>query len=136
MPMFDISCRVFLKSETGSTNPELQVKEIENNFSNCRVGVRLNRKYRIVRRFIRSIKAKTHADGSAELMIECEGGIPIKKLVTGQDNTVEPNLSSLIKFYRIDPDQPFDILDVKLRKPGARVSDGLENSSSLATELS
>lgn len=136
VPLFDISCRVFLKRDEESDTPEFQAREIEKNFSNCLVGVRLNRKYRIVQRLVRSVKASAHAEGTAELMIECEGGIPIKKLVTGQDNTVEPNLSNLIKFYHIEPERPFDILDVKLRRLGAKATEGMEDFSTANAGLS
>lgn len=116
IPMFDIRCKVYLRKDEGTTVSELHVDEIEKNFSDSVVNVRLNRRYRVVQRLVKSIRASVLEDGTAELMIDCEGGIPIKKFVTGQDNTVEPNLSNLVKYYHIDPEMPFDILDVKLRK--------------------
>ena len=120
VPLFDISCKVNLKSEGATQMSELKKDEIEKNFSDCIVNVRLNRKYRVVQRFIKSVRVRVNENGTAELVIECEGGIPIKKLVNGQDNTVEPNLSHLIKHYYIDPEKPFDILNVELRKHDIR----------------
>ena len=117
VPMFDINCKVYLKSDGDEHISELHTDQIEKNFSDRIVNVRLNRRYRVVQRVVRTIRATVHEDGTAELIIECEGGIPIKKFVTGQDNTVEPNLSHLIQHYHIDPERPFDILDVKFRRP-------------------
>lgn len=134
VPMFDINCKVYLKSDGDTQAPELNKEEIERSFSDCVVNVRLNRRYRVVQRIIRSVRASIPENGMAELVIDCEGGIPIKKLVSGQDNTVEPNLSHLIKNYHLDPDMPFDILNVELRKSDVRGSRGNRYSSTASAD--
>lgn len=136
VPMFEISCRVFLKRDEGANVSEFRREEIENSFSKRTLNVRLNRRYRVVQRLVRSISAIENVDGTAELAIKCEGGIPIKKFVTGQDDTVEPNLSSLVKSYHIDPERPFDILDVFLSKSQTRGTSGSQHFGDSGEDLS
>ncbi len=48
-----------------------------------------------------------------QLSIICDGGLNIKKFVSGEENMVEPNLSQLLNCnFRADPKKPFDILRV------------------------
>ena len=115
IPQFEVRCKVYLMNGSSHQETKLNGYDIERNFSNLVVNVRLSRKYRIVRRLIRSIKIELESNDRAEILIDCDGGIPIKKLVNGQDNTVEPNLSKLIIPFRLDEEKPFDILGVKLK---------------------
>lgn len=116
IPPFDVTCKVYLKRNDETSELQLQKDEIEKNFTDCIVNVRLNRRYRVVKRHVKCTRVRVLDDGNVELAMDLEGGIPIKKLVTGQDSTVEPNLSHLLKSYHIDQNKPFDILDVVLRK--------------------
>lgn len=122
IPKFEMLCRVNLVlREGGSPMPASQIQEILQKFSNMVVNVRLSRKYRTVQRLIRSISLAGETNETGEmihLLMQCEGGIPVKKFVTGQDNTVEPNLSELVGAYEIDQKQPFDILEIKVRAKG------------------
>jgi len=141
VPQFDVKCVVNLIRKESESPQELRVEDIERNFSEALVNVRLSRKYRIVQRLIHSIKAKTTDGGAkAELLIVCEGGVPLKKLVTGQDDSVEPNLSNLLSQYQIDQERPFDILEVKMRKakpkPGRRGREQPASDESRIEELS
>ncbi len=125
VPQFDIVCRInMIRKEGLAEVPDLPLKELQEQFSNAIVDVRLSRKFRLVQRRIRSISI-TSGDGhqNLQLSISCEGGIPLKKLVSGQNNDVEPNLSVLTSAYEIDPMQPFDILDIKMRKAKGHASD-------------
>ena len=123
VPQFDVKCVVHLIRKDSDTPQELHAEEIQRNFQNTVVNVRLSRKFRVVQRQIYSISAKITNEGqNAELLIECEGGIPLKKLITGQDNSVEPNLSNLLMQYQIDQEKPFDILDVRIKKPRQKQS--------------
>ncbi len=128
VPQFDVRCRVYL-SRNEVSQYETQLEEIKRNFTEAIINVRLSRKNRVVHRVIHSISPKQSDRNDLELLIDCEGGIPIKKLITGQDNSVEPNLSNLILGYAIDPEKPFDILDVKTRRPNPnrRVREHPEN---------
>ena len=74
------------------------------------VSVRLSRKFRTVQREIQKIRGRVLDEGETiELEVHCDGGIPLKKLVLGQDGTVEPNLSQLFGSYDIERDKPFEI---------------------------
>lgn len=123
VPQFDVKCVVHLVRKETDAPQELLVDEIQRNFTEALVNVQLSRKYRVVQRLIHSIVATPSKDGlRAELLITCEGGVPLKKLVTGQDDSVEPNLSNLLSQYSIDQEKPFDILDVSVRKASQRPS--------------
>lgn len=136
VPQFDIKCVVhLLRNQTCSPQP-LSVDKIEKNFSEAIVNVHLSRKYRVVQRMIHSISAKVLEGGSrAELLINCEGGVPIKKFISGQDDGVEPNLSGLLSQYSIDREKPFDILDVKVKAPSKSGRRGHEQRSTPEGQL-
>ena len=117
VPQFDVKCVVHLLRKETESSQIISGEEIERNFAEAMVNVHLSRKYRVVQRMIHSIRVNLLEGGSkAELLISCEGGVPIKKFITGQDGSVEPNLSGLLSLYIIDQEKPFDILDVKVRK--------------------
>lgn len=116
IPQFEVVVKVYLKKEN-TAEGTLRTNEIQNMFNDIYVSVRLSRKYRTVQRKIHSIEAKEEGQTSAILLVRCDGGIPLKKLVTGQDDTVRPNLAPFVHPYRVDADAPFDILNVKA-KPG------------------
>ncbi|MDG6906871.1 MAG: hypothetical protein JRN20_13910 [Nitrososphaerota archaeon] len=121
VPQFNVTCVVHLvKNETDSPQI-LSSEEIERNFSQAIVTIRLSRKYRMVQRMIHSIIVKPLNGGAkVDLIIKCEGGVPIKKLITNEDGSVEPNLSTLLAHYTIDQERPFDVLDVSVRKGHAK----------------
>jgi len=115
--MFEITAKVHLKKkpEVQPLNPS-QVETIESKFAKMRASVRLSRKFRTVQKEIHWIHCKLLEKGETlELEINCDGGVPLKKLVSGQDNTVTPNLGELLASYEVDREQPFDILKVKIK---------------------
>ena len=52
---------------------------------------------KIRRRKIRNIEIKTQDEKYLELIIECQGGLYIKELISGDDNRTNPSISSLLK---------------------------------------
>ncbi|MFI5420491.1 MAG: hypothetical protein ACHQ1H_05950, partial [Nitrososphaerales archaeon] len=123
VPQFEIVAAVNLvKKPEASPLEESRLKALESNAPNQMVTVRLSRKSRTVQKRIESIKTKVSDGGTRlQLVIKCDGGIPLRKLVTGKDYGVEPNLSELLSSYEIDPAKPFDILQVKIKSssPGS-----------------
>jgi tRNA pseudouridine synthase 10 len=113
IPQFEVLAKVFLR-RSESPNEAFKSTEIVADFQNLAVNVKLSRKYKTVRRWVHSVEAQLE-DYGASLTINCEGGIPLKKLVTGLDGTVEPNFSSYVIGYEIDKERPFDILEVKAK---------------------
>lgn len=51
----------------------------------------------IRKRHVRNIEIKKLNEGCLELIIECQGGLYIKELISGDDNRTHPNISSLLK---------------------------------------
>jgi tRNA pseudouridine synthase 10 len=50
----------------------------------------------IRKRRIRDIEIKVLADGCLALIIECQGGLYIKELISGDDNRTNPSISSIL----------------------------------------
>ena len=117
VPQFEIAAAVNLvKKPEAPPLEQSRLDALESNAPNQIVTVRLSRKSRTVQKRIESIKTKVSDGGERlQLLIKCDGGIPLRKLVTGRDYGVEPNLSELLSSYEIDPSKPFDILDVKVK---------------------
>lgn len=114
IPQFRMKGIVYLvKSSSEQEASKIEREEIEK-FQDATVQVHLSRKYRVTTRKIYSVKVKEVSSHPLALELVCDGGIPIRKLLTGEDGTVNPNLSSYIVGYTIDPNQPFDILDVEI----------------------
>ena len=113
---FMMKCLVYLmqKPEEGQeANFHLSKEDIESKFRERSVQVKLSRKFRIVTRIVHSVEVKKVDDHHPYVLdIDCDGGIPIRKLVSGQDQIVSPNLSSFIHGLEVDPEMPFDILDI------------------------
>jgi tRNA pseudouridine synthase 10 len=119
IPQFEITARVNLRKRSDDAEPlsASQADAIEKNFHRAQVNVRLSRKFRTVQKEITNISCRPNKNGDLiELMVECDGGIPLKKLITGQDETVRPNLSQFLSSYEIDPERPFDIEDVRVKE--------------------
>ncbi len=139
VPQFEISARVYLRRKPeGLRIGNSELEDVRERFSNVHVSVRLSRKFRTVQREIQKIRGRVLDEGETiELEVHCDGGIPLKKLVLGQDGTVEPNLSQLFGSYDIERDKPFDILEVKI-KPIRRESIGSshENDADIEKDLS
>ncbi|MDG7000308.1 MAG: hypothetical protein JRN15_14490 [Nitrososphaerota archaeon] len=117
IPQFEITARINLKRKDESSDISINLEAIHTKFSEVFVNVRLSRKYRTVKRKIHSIEGHIAEGGlTASLVLNCEGGIPLKKFVSGEDGTVEPNISSLLIPYELDSIMPFDIMDVRIKK--------------------
>jgi tRNA U54 and U55 pseudouridine synthase Pus10 len=111
-----MKCLVYLtqKPEEGQdANFHLSKEDIEAKFRERSVQVKLSRKFRVVTRIVHSVGVKKVDDHHPYVLdIDCDGGIPIRKLVSGQDQIVSPNLSSFMHGLDVDPEMPFDILDI------------------------
>ncbi|MDA4129336.1 MAG: hypothetical protein OK457_01065 [Thaumarchaeota archaeon] len=134
VPQFEIVASInLLRKPGGATLDEAQVETVESKFSHLWATVRLSRKLRAVRKRIESIKLEVLENGNViHMNVMCDGGIPLKKLVNGIDNSVEPNLSEALLGYEIDPRRPFDILDVRIKKIQAPASHQLQKEWELS----
>jgi tRNA pseudouridine synthase 10 len=112
IPQFKMKCLVYLSKscepEEGvqsGKGPYVMSKEIESNFRDRFVQVKISRKFRTVSRLIRNIEVMQNLDNHPYVLkIDCDGGIPIRKLVNGNDGAVSPSLSEYISGYVIDPE--------------------------------
>jgi tRNA pseudouridine synthase 10 len=124
IPQFTMKCRAYLvqkepnKSETVAN---ITMEEIESKFKDLSVRVRLSRRFRVVNKRIHSIIVmKNKHDHPFVLEIECDGGIPIRKLVSGEGDAVLPNLSQYVANFTLDPTMPFDVENIILAEGKTR----------------
>jgi tRNA pseudouridine synthase 10 len=115
IPHFRLSCIVNLVASLDKTHTiDLTEGELED-FRDRVVQVKLTGKFRVTHRKIYSAKLwKNRSDTNYFLELECEGGIPIRKLITGENGAVSPNLSEHLKGLSIDSTRPFDLTDIRL----------------------
>lgn len=131
VPQFRIRCVAYLIRDGGakgaeSSEPPIALREIESKFENAYVQVRISRKDKVVTKKVHSIlatRAEPESPHAYRLTIDCDGGIPIRRLVLGGDDSVSPNLSSYVGGLILDPEAPFDIEEVSLveSKPEPRM---------------
>jgi tRNA pseudouridine synthase 10 len=118
IPQFTMSCFAYLiPSSFGDPSqvPKVMKEEIESKFKDITVTVRATRRFRVVAKRIRSILVhETNGDRRVVLEINCDGGVPIKKLVSGEDDCVLPNLAPFIMGLKLDPEMPFDVANIIL----------------------
>ncbi len=117
IPTFEIQAKVFLRKKPESPPLETgQIRAMESKFTKAGVSVRLSRKFRTVQKEIHWIRVKAKDAGeSVEVKVSCDGGVPLKKLISGQDDTVSPNLGQYLGSYEIDRARPFDVLRVTIK---------------------
>lgn len=118
IPQFTMRCFAYLvqpPQREGDIPSKVMKDEIESKFKDLSVRVRLSRRFRVVTKRIQSILVQeSKEDHRVVLDINCDGGIPIKKFVSGEDESVSPNLAPFIGGLELDPQMPFDIANVTL----------------------
>ncbi|MHB8568170.1 MAG: tRNA pseudouridine(55) synthase [Nitrososphaerales archaeon] len=117
IPQFKLECEVHLvrKLVEGESNDQatIDIKKIESSFSPAEIIVQVPRKFRTVSKKVDSVSVNEEG-GHATLVIRCDGGIPIRKLLAAKDDSVSPNFNEFIRGYAIDDSKPFDVLAVDL----------------------
>lgn len=124
IPQLDLKCRVYLKwkspNDVLARDRLLSIgNDIEKEFSNRTVRIKLSKRYKSINRKIKYISLQLPGDGAASdlactIEIGLEGGVPMRKFVMGNDE-VYPNLSPFLANFIMDPLRPFDIIDVDIR---------------------
>lgn len=107
---FKVTYLVNIKSDT--IIEQGKVKTLENYFTDKTVKA-TNTKGKSSLKRVYELRLRHHTRKGIQLTIICDGGLNIKKLVSGEENMVEPSLSQLLDCnFRTDPKKPFDILRV------------------------
>ncbi|HKW04460.1 MAG TPA: tRNA pseudouridine(54/55) synthase Pus10 [Nitrososphaerales archaeon] len=117
IPQLKMECLVHLirdPSTKSLVKPDFN--EIEK-FKEVTVQVHLSSKYRMVTRKVYAISVEDHSENRFDLRIICDGGIPVKKLVSGEEGTVLPNISNSVNGFTIDQSQPFDVINLEISPP-------------------
>jgi tRNA pseudouridine synthase 10 len=124
IPQVEMKCRVYLKWK----NPENPLspeqldslgKAIQGEFSDRLVRIKLSKRYKSISRKIRYASLSRSQQGTGDLActleIGAEGGVPIRKLVTGSDE-VDPNFGKFLESFVMDPLRPFDVIDIESKQ--------------------
>ncbi|GEM_PF-401662 len=115
VPQFRLQSEIHLIKDADFTaRPKIDAQAIESCFSSRDVIVSVPRKFKRVRKRVDFVKVCEDTGESAKLLINCDGGIPFRKLVKNDDDSVSPSFGQFIEGYNIDERMPFDILSVDL----------------------
>lgn len=89
-----------------------KIKILKDYFTN-RIVKATNTKGKTSLKKVYQLRLRHCTRNGIQLSIICDGGLNIKKFVSGEENMVEPNLSQFLNCnFRADPKKPFDILRV------------------------
>ncbi len=65
---------------------------------------------------VHSVTVESVKGLTMQVKIECEGGLSIRRFLTGEGEEVEPNISGILKRkVKMNQEMPFDILAVNLK---------------------
>ena len=110
---FDVRVQVNTCFEVGLTQERRRA--IEEAFRNCVVEMDSPNKPKVLRKAVRNLKVVRVAGGNATIIFDCDGGLNVRRFVTGEGSTV-PSLSAVAGCgVSLDEARPFDVLDVTLR---------------------
>ncbi|MBI4258881.1 MAG: hypothetical protein HY619_07985 [Thaumarchaeota archaeon] len=91
------------------------IQTVEEAFRNCVVEMDAMNKPKVLRKHVQNMKFKQVRGKRAILVFESEGGLNVRRLITGEGYTT-PNVSSVSKSQvSLDEEKPFDVLGVSLR---------------------
>jgi tRNA pseudouridine synthase 10 len=114
IPQLKMECLVHMVRDPSTKSPvQPDFNEIER-FKDVTVQVHLSSKYRMVTRKVYAISVEAHSENRFDLRITCDGGIPVKKLVSGEEGAVLPNISNSVNGFAIDQSQPFDVINLEI----------------------
>jgi len=92
------------------------VQNLEESFNETSVKMSPANKNKSVTKKIYSIKVESIKGLTMQMKMECEGGLSIRRFITGEGDEVEPNISGILKReIKINQRIPFDILAVNLK---------------------
>lgn len=116
IPQLKMECLVHLiRDPSNKSLDKPDINEIEK-FKELTVQVHLSSKYRMVTRKVYAISVEEHSENRFDLRITCDGGIPVKKLVSGEEGAVLPNISNSVNGFAIDQSQPFDVINLEISR--------------------
>jgi tRNA pseudouridine synthase 10 len=110
---FDVRVQVNTSFEVSPTQERRRA--IEEAFRNCVVEMDSPNKPKVLRKAVRNLKVVRVAATRATIIFDCDGGLNVRRFVTGEGSTV-PSISSVAGCrVSVDEARPFDVLDVTLR---------------------
>ena len=110
---FILEAKVNIKS---NCSDKKRIKKLENVYKEKEISIFSTNKNKHFTRKIHSIKIKKIIDKRFSAELICEGGINIKKLISGENNEINPSFSEILKGKCfVSSRAPFDIDKVELK---------------------
>ena len=110
---FILEAKVNIRS---NCSDKKRIKKLENVYREKEISIFSTNKNKYFTRKIYSIKIKNIIDKRFSAELVCEGGINIKKLISGENNEINPSFSQILKGKCFASNRaPFDIYNVKLK---------------------
>ena len=110
---FILELKVNIKSNCSNKK---KIKKLENEYKEKEISVFSTNKNKHFTRKIYSIKIRKITDKGFSAKLICEGGINIKKLISGENNEISPSFSQILKAKCSTSSRaPFDIYKVELK---------------------
>ena len=92
------------------------IQNLEESFDETSVKMLPANKNKSIIKNIHSVKVESIKGLIMQMKMECEGGLSIRRFITGEGDEVEPNISGILKReIKINQRIPFDILAVNLK---------------------
>ncbi len=89
------------------------LKMLEDVFRDVSVSVATPNKRNIASKNIYSLTVESAKGRNIQVKVECDGGLSIRRFLTGEGGEVTPNLATVVnRQVALDEEKPFDILDV------------------------
>ena len=116
IPPFTMGVKIYLLRKNATFEEKIKLEELRNSFVDRIVSVKLSKKLRTVSRNVYKVSIQNRKDKDGlVLKLECDGGIPIRKLVNGDQDIVFPNFGDFLKGFELDETMPFDIMKVETK---------------------
>jgi tRNA pseudouridine synthase 10 len=110
---FILEVKVNIKSNCSNKK---KIKKLESQYKEKEISVFSTNKNKYFTRKIYSLEIKKIIDKRFSVKLICEGGINIKKLISGENNEIDPSFSQILKAKcSTSKRAPFDIYKVKLK---------------------
>ncbi|MHB1908138.1 MAG: tRNA pseudouridine(55) synthase [Nitrososphaerales archaeon] len=116
IPPFAMDVKIYLLRKNGNLEEKIKPEGLSDSFVDRIVSVKLSKKLRTVSRNIYNVSVQNRKDKDGlVLKLKCDGGIPIRKLITGDQDIVFPNFGDFLKGFEIDETMPFDVMKVEIK---------------------
>jgi tRNA pseudouridine synthase 10 len=90
--------------------------KLEDTLTGALIKIRSPNRKKSIQKKIYKFSVDSIEDKRALISLKCDGGLGIRKFFTGDEDSVIPNLSSILgRKISLDEEKPFDIIDIQYK---------------------